>query len=47
VSPLLTIYFAVILLGEEFTLAHAIGTALVVGGVGYHSWRELKSPAPA
>jgi drug/metabolite transporter (DMT)-like permease len=42
VSPLLTIYFAVVLLGEEFTLPHAIGTALVVGGVGYHTWRELK-----
>lgn len=41
VSPLLTIYFAVVLLGEEFTLPHAIGTALVVGGVGYHTWREL------
>ena len=42
VSPLLTIYFAVVLLGEEFTLAHGIGTALVVGGVSYHTWRELK-----
>lgn len=44
VSPLMTIYFAVVLLGEEFTLPHAIGTALVVGGVGYHTWRELKAP---
>ncbi len=44
VSPLLTIYFAVVLLGEDFTLSHAIGTALVVGGVGYHTWRELKAP---
>jgi drug/metabolite transporter (DMT)-like permease len=42
VSPLLTIYFAVVLLGEEFTLPHAVGTALVVGGVGYHTWGELK-----
>jgi drug/metabolite transporter (DMT)-like permease len=49
VSPLLTIYFAVVLLGEEFTLPHAIGTALVVGGVGYHTWREIRKPegAPA
>jgi drug/metabolite transporter (DMT)-like permease len=46
VSPLLTIYFAVVLLGEEFTLAHALGTALVVGGVGYHTWRDLRKPAP-
>jgi drug/metabolite transporter (DMT)-like permease len=44
VSPLLTIYFAVVLLGEEFTLPHAIGTALVVGGVGYHTWREIRKP---
>ena len=44
VSPLLTIYFAVVLLGEEFTLPHAIGTALVVGGVGYHTGREIRKP---
>jgi drug/metabolite transporter (DMT)-like permease len=43
ISPLLTIYFAVVLLGEEFTLAHGIGTALVVGGVGFHTWRDLKA----
>jgi drug/metabolite transporter (DMT)-like permease len=47
VSPLLTIYFAVVLLGETFTLPHAIGTALVVGGVGCHTWRELKMPGSA
>ena len=45
VSPLLTIYFAVVLLGEQFTLAHGIGTALVVGGVGFHTWKALKGPA--
>ena len=44
VSPLLTIYFAVVLLGEAFTWSHALGTALVVGGVGYHTWKELKKP---
>lgn len=44
VSPLLTIYFAVVLLGEDFTWAHALGTALVVGGVGYHTWSEFKKP---
>ncbi len=43
-SPLLTIYFAVIVLGEHFTLAHAIGSALVVGGVGFHTWRDMKRP---
>ena len=35
---------AVVLLGEAFTPAHAVGTALVVGGVGYHTWREMKAP---
>lgn len=45
VSPLLTIYFAVVLLGEAFTWSHALGTALVVGGVGYHTWKELKKPS--
>ena len=45
VSPLLTIYFAVVLLGEKFTTAHAIGTALVVGGVGYYSWQDMRRPA--
>lgn len=44
ISPLLTIYFAVVLLGEAFTLSHALGTALVVGGVGYHTWREIRKP---
>ncbi|WP_373504591.1 DMT family transporter [Aestuariivirga sp.] len=46
VSPLLTIYFAVTILGEEFTLPHALGTVLVVGGVGYHTWSEFKKRAP-
>ena len=46
VSPLLTIYFAVVLLGEEFTVTHGIGTALVVGGVGFHAWSELRRPPP-
>jgi len=44
ISPLLTIYFAVVILGEAFTWPHALGTALVVGGVGYHTWKELKKP---
>ena len=45
VSPLMTIYFAVVLLGEAFTLAHGIGTALVVGGVGLNTWFDLRRPA--
>lgn len=42
VSPLMTIYFAVVLLGEHFTWTHAVGTALVVGGVGLNTWSDLK-----
>lgn len=45
ISPLITIYFAVIILGEDFTLADGVGTALVVGGIGYHTWRDLKKSA--
>lgn len=44
VSPLMTIYFAVVLLGEHFTWTHAVGTALVVGGVGLNTWSDLKAP---
>jgi len=46
ISPLFTIYLAVVLLGEAFTLADAAGTALVMGGIGFHTWRELRKPAP-
>jgi drug/metabolite transporter (DMT)-like permease len=46
VSPLMTIYFAVVLLGEDFTWVHALGTALVVGGVGYHTLKEFQKPPP-
>ena len=44
-SPLLTIYFAVLLFGEPFTLFDGIGTALVLGGIGFYTWDELRKPA--
>lgn len=44
-SPLLTIYFAVLLLGEPFTLSDGIGTALVLGGIGFYTWDELRTRA--
>jgi drug/metabolite transporter (DMT)-like permease len=40
-SPLLTIYFAVVLLGEPFTLFDGIGTFLDLGGIGFYTWDEL------
>jgi drug/metabolite transporter (DMT)-like permease len=46
ISPLFTIYFAVVLLGERFTLAHAAGTAMVIGGIGLHTWLDLRGGGP-
>ncbi len=43
VSPLATIYLAIVVLGEKFTLADALGTALVIGGIGYYTWDDLRS----
>jgi drug/metabolite transporter (DMT)-like permease len=45
-SPLITIAFAIWLLGERFGLMDACGTLLVLSGVGYHSWRELRATRP-
>ncbi len=42
-SPLVTIVFAILLLGERFGLTDAVGTLLILTGVGYHSWRELRN----
>jgi drug/metabolite transporter (DMT)-like permease len=48
-SPLVTIALAVWILGEPFTVADAIGSALVLAGVGYYTWadsRKSKQPLP-
>jgi drug/metabolite transporter (DMT)-like permease len=37
ISPLVTIVLAVNILGEPFTLADALGSALVLAGVGYYT----------
>lgn len=42
VSPLATIYLAIVVLGESFTMADALGTALVIGGIGYYTWDDLQ-----
>ncbi|MBC8036399.1 MAG: DMT family transporter [Rhizobiales bacterium] len=42
VSPLFTIYLAVLILNESFTLIDGLGTALVVGGMGYDAWLGLR-----
>lgn len=40
ISPVVTIALAVAILGEPFTLADAIGSALVLAGVGLFTWGE-------
>ncbi len=48
ISPLVTIILAVIFLGEEFTFVDAIGTTLILLGVGFYAWsdaRAAKTPA--
>jgi drug/metabolite transporter (DMT)-like permease len=47
-SPLVTIILAVIFLEEVFTFIDAIGTALILLGVGFYAWsdaRAAKAPA--
>ncbi len=47
-SPIATIVLAILFLNEPFTLADAIGTILVITGVGLFTWRDSrrKSSAP-
>ena len=46
-SPLLTIYMAVVLLNEPFTLVDAFGAALIIGGVGWYGLGDLKAKQAA
>jgi drug/metabolite transporter (DMT)-like permease len=41
-SPVATIVMAIVVLGEPFTGADAIGTALVIAGVGLYTWRDTR-----
>ena len=42
ISPLVTIILAVVILDEPFTLADAIGSSLVLLGVGYHTVADMR-----
>lgn len=44
-SPVATIVLAIIFLNEPFTPADAIGTALVIAGVGLFTWRDSRKKA--
>lgn len=47
ISPLVTIALAVMILGEDFTIADAAGAALVLAGVGLYSWGDTRSAGAA
>ena len=48
ISPLVTIIMAMIFLGEVFTFIDAIGTALIIIGVGFYAWSDARAQkAPA
>ena len=46
ISPLITISLAVWILGEPFTLADAIGSAMVIAGVGVYALTDVKTKPP-
>ncbi len=47
ISPLITISLAVWILGEPFTLVDAIGSAMVIAGVGFYALTDVKAKAPS
>jgi drug/metabolite transporter (DMT)-like permease len=46
-SPAATIVMAILVLGEPFTLTDALGTALVIAGVGLFTWHDGRRRAMA
>jgi drug/metabolite transporter (DMT)-like permease len=43
ISPLITIALAVWILGEQFTVADAVGSAMVIAGIGLYAWADRAS----
>ena len=43
ISPMVTIVLAILILGEPFTLPDAIGSVLVLLGVGYYTWSDMQT----
>lgn len=41
-SPIITIFLAIIILGEPFTLVDAAGAFLVIAGIGVFTWRDSR-----
>jgi drug/metabolite transporter (DMT)-like permease len=42
ISPLVTIVLAVLILDEPFTLVDALGSGLVLLGVGFYTWADMR-----
>jgi drug/metabolite transporter (DMT)-like permease len=47
ISPLVTIIFAVWILSEPFTWADAVGSSLVLLGVGFYTWGDMRQKTAA
>lgn len=47
ISPLVTIIFAIWILGEPFTWADAVGSCLVLLGVGFYTWGDMRQKTAA
>jgi drug/metabolite transporter (DMT)-like permease len=47
ISPLVTIILAVVILDEPFTLADAVGSSLVLLGVGYYTFADMRQKSGA
>ncbi len=46
ISPLVTIILAVLVLGEPFTIADALGSGLVLAGVSFYTWIDFRKKSP-
>lgn len=42
-SPIVTVALAVVILGEDFTIANALGSLLVLAGVGLYTWGDARA----
>ncbi len=44
ISPVVTIVLAIVILGEPFTGLDAVGSGLVIAGVGLFTWKDSRRP---
>lgn len=46
-SPVATVFFAIVWLGEPFGIYDAIGTAMTLLGIGFYSWYSRREQTPS